>query len=272
MNRWLKIGIAIIAALVIVSFAKDMIIKVSVEKGVSMVTGLRLTTGAFRVGILRTLVDIRDLKIFNPAGFKDRTMLDMPEIYVAYDLGAIFAGTVHLTEARLALKEFVVVKNEKGVLNLDALKVVKAEKDGKAPAAEKAAGKAPAIQIDTLRLKIGKAIYKDYSAGPEPVVKEYVINLDETYRDIRDPYALVSLIVVKSLMNTSIANMAGFDLKGLQGTVSGTLAGAQKGATAAVAKTQAAAETGVKTATEAAKKTTEAFSGFLGNPLGSDNK
>jgi len=104
----------------------------------------------------------------------------MPEIYVDYDLPAIFKGKVHLEEMRLNMNEFVVVKNEKGELNLDALKVVQAQKEGKKPEAKaKEGGKIPEIQIDTLKLKVGKVVYKDYSGGGNPTVREFKVNLDE---------------------------------------------------------------------------------------------
>jgi len=218
------------------------------------------------------------LVLFNPAGFKDQTMLDMPEVYVHYNLPAIIKGKIHLIEARIYLREFVVVKNENGILNLDSLKVVQAQKEGRGPAEGKAA-KAPEIQIDNLNLKIGKVIYKDYSSGGQPSVKEFNVNINESYKDINNPYALVSLIVVKAMMNTTIAGLTNFDLQGLSGTVSDTLAGAQKAATAAVTKTQEAARQGVQTATETVKKTgeavkqtTNALRDILKNPFGSSGQ
>ncbi len=285
MKKLVTIAVSIVVVIAVLAFAKDMVIKMSVEKGVELVTGLKLSMGTLRVGIIKTLVDIRNLRLFNPANFKDRVMLDMPEIYVAYDLPALMKGKVHLSEARIALKEFVVVKNEKGELNLDSLKVVQAQKQGKRPAA-KEAGKIPKIQIDSLRLKIKRVVYKDYTAGKEPRVTEYKINIDEQYKNITDPYSLVSLIVVKALMNTAIANLTDFDLQGLQGTVSDTLAGAQKAAMQAVStaaeamkQTGGVAQQGMQTATEAARKTGEAVQGAASaltdvfkNPFGSDKK
>ena len=108
------------------------------------------------------------------------------------------------------------MKNEKGALNLNSLKVVKAEKEG--VKAEEKGGKAPNVQIDNLRLKIGKAVYKDYSHG-NPSVKEFNVNIDERYTNITNLYAVVSIIVVKTLSNTAIANLTSFDLNGLKGPV-----------------------------------------------------
>ncbi|MFA5144251.1 MAG: hypothetical protein WC522_08855 [Candidatus Omnitrophota bacterium] len=273
MKKWMVVVAGILAMLLVLGAAKDLVIKIAVESGAQIATGLKLKIGGFRVGILNTLVDIRNLRILNPAGFKDKNMLNMPEIYVDYDLGAIFKGKVHLTEARINMQEFMVVKNEKGKLNLDSLKVVQAQKSGSKPGA-KAGGKAPdmpEIQIDKLRLKIGKVFYKDYSGGGEPRVKEFNVNIDEQYTNITNPYTLVSLIVVRALANTSIGSLANFDVKGLSGSISGTLAGAQK-MTAQAAETakqtaKAAVET-TKKAAEAVSKTTDAVNDVFKNPFG----
>lgn len=224
MKKILVVAVSVLAVLILLSFAKDLIIKVSVEKGMELVTGLKLEMKGFSAGIIKSVVSIKDLKLFNPKDFPDPVMIDMPEIYVDYDLPAIIAGKVHLREMRIDLKEFTVVKNRNGALNLDSLKVVKAEKQGKASSAKE--GGMPPIQIDKLHLRIGKAIYKDYSKGPTPSVQEFNVNIDETYTDINNPYSLVGLIVVKTLSNTAISNLANFDIGGLSDTVSNTLSSA----------------------------------------------
>ncbi|MFA6142283.1 MAG: hypothetical protein WC738_03205 [Candidatus Omnitrophota bacterium] len=266
MNKKLVIVIGIIVAIVAFGFIKDAIVKISVEKGVEIVTGLKLSIRNFNVGILRTAVNIGGLKLYNPTGFKDRVMLDMPQIYVHYDLPAIFGGTVHLSDVRIDMEEFTVVKNEKGELNLNSLKVAQAGKKGEAKKPEKrvSAGKAPNVKIDSLRLKIGKAVYKDYSKGGAPDVKEFNINIDETYTNIDNPSALVSLIVVKALANTSIAGMANFDIGSMKSSVSDTLAGAQQ---AAARATTAAKESVAKTQ-ETVKETADKLKNVFNNPFG----
>ena len=267
MKKIIIIVTIVLVILLVLSFAKNIIAKTSVSAGVRAMTGLKLSMKSMNIGVFRTLIGIKELKLHNPPGFPDKLMVSMPEIYVDYDLGAFLKKKVHLEEMRLNLKEFTVVKNEKGELNLDLLKVVQAQKEGKKPQ-EQEKGKAPEMQIDSLELKIGKVIYKDYSRGRVPSVREFKINLNERYENISNPYTLVSLIVVKALMNTTIARLADIDLDGLQGTISDTLASAQKIATEAAVKAQEAVkETAEKTqeaakqasqkAQEAAKETTE---------------
>ncbi|MFA6079038.1 MAG: hypothetical protein WC779_04770 [Candidatus Omnitrophota bacterium] len=263
MKKYLTIVVIVFAVILAAAIIKDTVIKISVEKGAEIVTGLKLRIGSIGVGILRPVVDIKNLRLLNPKNFPDRTMIDMPEIYVKYDLGAIMGGKIHLPEVRLALKEFVVVKNAKGELNLDALRMVQAEKEGSAPA-QKAPGKAPDIQIDSLKLSIGKVIYKDYSKGGAPDVREFNVNINESYSNVNDPYALASLIVVKALMNTSIASLTNFDLKGMQGTIGNTLSSAQATAKQAVTQVSDTA----KKAQDTVKQTTDAMKNVLKNPFG----
>jgi len=227
MKKWWMILVGALVIFAALSVLKDVIVKVSVEGAVEFVTGLKLRIGDFHVGMLRPVVHIRGLTVYNPRQFPDRVMVDMPEIYVNYDLGAILRQEIHLREVRLDLREFVVVKNRNGELNLNSLKVVKTQKEAKRGGGVPKEAGAPKIRIDDLRLKIGKAVYKDYSAGPAPSVKEFNINIDERYTNITNPYSLVSLIVVKALKNTTISGLTNFDINGLTNTISDTLSKVQ---------------------------------------------
>lgn len=267
---WLIIAVVVLAIFV-VGFVKDAVIKFAVERGVESVTGLKLSMKSLHVGIVRNVVMIKGLVLYNPKDFTEKIMVDMPEIYVDYDLPAILSGNTHIRQLRIHLRDFNVVKNKDGKLNLDSLKTVASQKKG-AKAASKEA-KPMKLQIDSLYLKVDRASYKDFSSGTAPTIKEFNINLEESYSDIRDPNALVSLIVVKALTNTSIANIANFDIQGLKGTISGTLGSAQK---IASHTTMVANETVKKTAatvketTDAVQKTTESLKEVFKSPFGSE--
>jgi uncharacterized protein involved in outer membrane biogenesis len=215
-----KLLVIAVSALVGVMVAKNLVAKAAVTSGVKLITGLPLGIRSMDVGILNTAVGIRGLRLHHPSGFPDKVMVDMPEIFVDYDLGAFLRGKVHLEEVRLDLKEFMVVKDAQGRLNLDSLRVVqesKAQQQGK-PSAK--AGKAPQIRIDELRLKVGTVIYKDYSGGGAPRVQEFAVNIDQHYQGITNPYALGGIIVSQTLAKTTIARLTGFDVGPLQSMVS----------------------------------------------------
>ncbi|MFQ5715259.1 MAG: hypothetical protein ACE5GU_14625 [Candidatus Scalinduaceae bacterium] len=213
-----KIRIIIVPMVIIMFvlyFGKNIVAKKSFSGGVRIMTGLELSMKSVNVGIFKTLIGITELQLFNPPGFVDKLMVDMPEIYVDYDLGAFINGKVHLEETRLDLKEFSVIKNEKGELNLDSLRVVEEKKEGKVEGEEEKI-KMPELQIDVLELKIGKVVYKDYSKGTPPKVREFNVNIDERFENITNPRTLISLIIVKALKNTAIARLTNFNLGALQ--------------------------------------------------------
>ncbi|MBI4116008.1 MAG: hypothetical protein HY447_05505 [Candidatus Omnitrophica bacterium] len=239
------LGIGLIMLIVIGGFllARNVIAKAAVENGVRFITGLKLNMQSLDIGLAGTSLGIQDLRIFNPQGYQDKIMLDMPEIYVNYELKPFFQKRVHLEEIRVHLKEFVIVKNEKGELNLDSLKAVRsqkreaiAEKSGKPKAKEK--GKAPDIQIDEFKLRIEQVYYKDYSRGGKPSVKKFNINLSESYSNITDPNAIVNLIVVKALMSTGLATLTNFDVSLLQSSLYDTLGSSRRIAAEAVTSAQ----------------------------------
>ncbi len=257
----LGIVILIIAVLFIGLFlARNIIVKNVLSAGVKAFTGLGLKAESIDVGIPQTHISVQNLQLFNPPDFSDKVMLNMPEIYIDYDLGAFLNRKVHLEEIRINMQEFVVVKNKDGKLNLDSLKAVQAKKKT-AEEQKKEKAKLPEIQIDLLKLTIGKVIYKDYSAGgPEPSVREFNINIDEQFENITDPYALSSIILVKALSNTAISRLTNFDLSDLTQDVS---AMAQKAAKESVEKISSEAQKAVSDAAdtlgEAGKKLTDTF-------------
>lgn len=254
MKKFITVLLVVLLVLGTLCLAKNAIAKMAVSGGVKAITGLKLELQSMDVGFLRTAVGIKGLRLFNPRGFSDPMMAEIPELHVDYDLPAFFRGKVHLEEVKLYLKEFTVVKNEKGELNLNSLKTVQAAKEEKKAPSEKKKGKTPEIQIDVLDLQVGKVIYKDYSAGTPPKVTEFNINLHERHENITNPYRLGSLIVSRALFRTTVARLASFDLDVLEGQLTDTLKKYRGQLTEVAGTTRGAGGEIVGTAKEAAQE------------------
>ncbi|MFC2149832.1 AsmA family protein [Candidatus Auribacterota bacterium] len=214
-----KLILILVVLVVVIYFGKNFLIKNAITHGVKAMTGLKVEIDSMNISVVGTSVGIKGLKLYNPPQFKDRLMMDMPEISVDMYLKPLLKKKIHVESIKLDLKEFVVVKNEKGELNLDSITAVKGVEDEQEKEEQEKKGEMPEIRIDLLELKIGKVVYKDYSKGGEPKVTEVNVNIDEKFEDIDDPYKLVSIIVFKALVNTSIAQLANFDLGPLKGNV-----------------------------------------------------
>ena len=254
-------GILIVVAVAIVGLAvgKNLIAQAAVVGGVKMVAGLDALLTGMQVAVRKPVIAMKDFTLLNPSGYPDRVMLKMPELYIDYDLGSFLKGNAHLRHIRLHLAEFTVVKRADGQLNLDRITALQQKKPAeKQPAGKQPAGPEPQLQIDVLELNIGKVVYKDYTRQPV-LVQEFPVNIKERYEHIDNPYTLAGLIVTKALMRTSIAQLANFDLAGLQTGVNDALKSSAELATRMAA-------TGLDAAQEMSKSALGTTSDILRHP------
>lgn len=138
--------------------------------------------------------------MYNPKGFPRGIIVDLAKINVTYDLGGIFKQRLHLPNVEIDLKEMGLIKNKEGQLNVDSLKVVK---QGKSEQAKSSGGAMP-LQIDVLKLKIGRIVLKDYGAAGAPLVQVYDVNIDKGYKDITSVQQLAALIVAEPMKAAGI--------------------------------------------------------------------
>ncbi|MFC1624699.1 hypothetical protein ACFL28_05280, partial [Candidatus Omnitrophota bacterium] len=204
-----KIGIIILILILLgmgLLIAKDAMIKRAIEDVISIATGLKVDIGRLKVSILKTFISIDDVIILNPEQFDDRIMLDAPQIYIDYDLGAIFRKKIHLNDMRIDLRGLTIVKTAQGTTNLDSIKNLKKEKKR----GQKKSPKRSNLEIDNLELKIGTLTYKDYSGGGEPRVSRFKINLEARYKNVKNTSEIMRIIVARALINTAIGGFSDF--------------------------------------------------------------
>lgn len=259
MKKVLLVLLVLVMVVATMIVFRDAIVKFSVQKAVAIVTGLKIDIGNLHIGIVKPVVHIRDLKLFNPDHFIDRVMVDIPEIYVDYHLPSIVGRKFYFPQIRLSVKEVVVIKSAQGELNLDALKSVQAQKKdpkGERSQEPKKTGPMPQIKVDELHLDIGRVVYKDYSKKSDPEIMMFNINLKEVYHDVNDPFVLVNLIITRALANTTISSLIKFDLRTLKSAVGGVVSGTGNAVSTAVS--------GVK---ETGKQAVDTMKGLLLSPF-----
>ena len=226
MKRLKTLAIVLVAILIGLAVIKNVIVKFAVIHGVKAVTGLGVSIDHIDLGILKTQVSVKGVKVLNPKEFDEPVMVSMPELYVDYDLGALLQGKTHLEVVRLNLDELTVVKNAEGKVNVHSLKVVKEQEK---PSTPKSAAKPSPLRIDLLELQIGRVVYKDYSKGAPPTIRAFSVNINERYEHVTSPQALGSMILVQALAKTTIAQAANLDLDGLRETATRGIRGITTG-------------------------------------------
>ncbi|MFH1877580.1 MAG: hypothetical protein ABH883_02085 [Candidatus Omnitrophota bacterium] len=213
--------ITILAFVLGLSMAKDKIIELSVEKIASYVMGTRLEIRFMKVGLFRPVIIVKGMTLYNPPGYPEKVMAEIPEFYIKYSSGKLSKGQMYFTEMRLYLKQFTVIKTEDGRVNAAAIKPVRDKEPGQ-EIQEKDKGTIPDIRIEKLYLKADRIFYKDYSKGGNASVREFNVNIDETYENIDDPYTLVRIIIARITKNTPLSQMISIPVAGIKGIYTAT--------------------------------------------------
>lgn len=113
-------GLFLLGVIVVVTFflSLDTILKVLIEHNIRQQTGMDAEIGKFHMGLLDPVLQVEDLKIYNPSNFDGTPFVDIPEIHVEYDKDALRDGRIHLTMLRFNLGELDIVKNDQGQTNI----------------------------------------------------------------------------------------------------------------------------------------------------------
>lgn len=214
-RKLLAISGIIIAVLFTLSFFKDQLVKSALAAAAGKVLGSRVEIGGLSFGIAKQRAVINNLEIYNPQGFPQEKLLDLPLIDLQYDLSALLAGKLYLPRVRVDLKRLVVIKDKEGKLNVDSLKVSQKPEEAKE---KERPQKAMPFRIDYLFLNIGQVVYKDFSQGAKPVVQVYEVNIkNKQYRNLTSAQQFVALVLVESLQHTAIKGAKIYGLAALTG-------------------------------------------------------
>jgi uncharacterized protein involved in outer membrane biogenesis len=198
MKKLIKWVLAILLVLALLAgvllLVRDPIIKTEAEKQIRAQTGMDATIGLLHVGIKDPVIQIENLRIYNLPGFLNPRFLDIPEIHVEYDRGALLSRKLRLTLVRFNLADVSVDENFDGKTNIQLLQ----ERQKKLQAAA-AGGKAskPALKfagIDKLILTLGRVRFtsaKDPRRNSEQNlnIKNYELKNIESEKDFKDQFA-----------------------------------------------------------------------------------
>ncbi len=212
MNKKVKVILIVVACLFALLVIKDFALKTIVCAVAGQVTGVKNEMQGFSFGIFRHVISIKGYKMYNPRGFSNNVMLDLPKVTVNYDLGALLKNKLHLIKLDVELHQIVLEKNKDGKLNVDSLKIVKEGQREK-----KATAKPLPLQIDLFNLQMDKVISKDYGSGKEPVVLAYDLNIKKTYKNITSAQQLAALVISEPMKAAGIRGAQIYAVSALAG-------------------------------------------------------
>jgi hypothetical protein len=208
--RW---SVRIFLGLVVLAGAglllRNVLVRAGLETAVTEVTGFPLTIDEFDLGLTTARVEVGGMRLSNPEGFEDPRCIDVPRLVADVELASAFGEELHVREIDLHVAEVVVVRNAKGETNLDRLSALGGGgKEGGEGGGEGKEAAGPAKETkwkcDLLRLRLGRVVMLDYSGGGKPSRDEWELDVDEEFRDLDGPGAVVRVLVWQVLKKTPV--------------------------------------------------------------------
>ncbi|MBP9865959.1 MAG: hypothetical protein KBC91_06120 [Candidatus Omnitrophica bacterium] len=174
----------------------------------------RLNVGLSGLGIY-------GFKIGNPEGFgfQEKNVAEVPEISVKYELASFFKGKPHISLIVLNFGDVTVEKaagNKVNLLEVGAVKGMMKGQQGQTtepsqtePSKPSKPVKPMAIQIDEVRVNIGKARYVDSAVQPA-TVKELDLGIrDEVFKNVTNPADLTKDIIFLIMRKVGLSTLPG---------------------------------------------------------------
>ncbi len=199
MRRSGKILVTLALVVIIALLARNFIIRGVAERMIEQTTGMKADIGSIDIGILRPVVEIRDVELINPPEFPDREAFKLKTVFVRYNRSSLFSDKIELDEVTIDIESVVMVRNEEGKRNIDQLMdAAKADKKSPEPGASKPSGSGSApsessgtdkppkdVSIDNLTVRFGDMKVIDHYKKPDqPAVYDIPVNMDRSYQNV----------------------------------------------------------------------------------------
>lgn len=158
--KWL-LGICLlgVALVVLLLCCHNLIVRLVMQHNLHRQTGAPVEIGSVHVGLRQPIIEIRDLKIYNPPGFGDAPFFEIAEIHLEYDRNALLKKQFHITLLRFNAAELDIVKSQDGRTNIFELGKMTQTKSS-LPSFKKLTGY-DFTGIDSLQVSVGTAKYID---------------------------------------------------------------------------------------------------------------
>lgn len=213
MKKVLVVVVIIVVFVITLAALKDRLIKKAITLYMTRVTGAAVTIDDFSLSLIKQSIRIQGFKLYNPEGFGQGVLLDIPEVRADYDLALLLRKKVHLYLLLINLKEARIFRNKDGRLNVDSLKVARKEERPSGSGSEK-----KMIQVDTFLLSVGKIAYEDSTKPKGLDTQVFNINIkNKTYRNITSVRQLVVLVLIESMKGTAIKDAVIYGVGSLLG-------------------------------------------------------
>lgn len=182
------LGIALLLIGLLTVFLLPSAAKALMIRNLSKTTGLGVTMESVKLSLIRPQFLIQGLRFSNPDGFPSAELTEIGTLKVRYFPPPLFGLWIDVRRVELHFKEFRLVRNEAGNLNLPAV-VPRQRVRG---------------TINEVALNLGTVTYTDLSQG-QPIQKTFNLQLESaTYRNVKGIAGIVEIVNWEVLKRTGV--------------------------------------------------------------------
>lgn len=164
-----------------------------IQNYLSQTTGLSVKIRKLSLNLARSQFSIKDLEFSNSTGFPEAPFARIGKVRMHYLPPATLGGGFELKKVEVDFKEFWLVRNEAGTLNLPALRPLPAK------------GKT----IEELVFNLDTVAYADLSGG-QPVQQTFDVKLEKaTYRKVKGIPGILEILNWEILKRTGVEERTG---------------------------------------------------------------
>jgi uncharacterized protein involved in outer membrane biogenesis len=208
--RWsIGVLIVLIALLMALVLARDVLLKAAAERSIEEETGLRAVIGELHTSLGSGALHIRNLKLYNPAEFGGRLMADAPEVFVDLDAAQAADGKLHFRNLKLVLSELNVVKSTAGRFNIEGVEKRIREHLHRRKHRHREKFEFEFAGIEQMHLTVGKVFYTDLKRPQHSLALNLAMN-DETVTDLKtedDLESWAAAMVFRIIMQVSLKQL-----------------------------------------------------------------
>lgn len=180
--------LVLILIIVLSVFLFPKVTKLLVGSYLSKTTGLPVQIGNLDFSPAQLQFSIKEVQFLNPKDFPPALLAQIDEIKVRYSLPAALLAGFDLKRLEIYFREFRLVRNEKGNLNLSKVNIFMKKGDA----------------IDELVLNLGPLTYTDLSEG-QPVQKTFDLGLgNAVYRNVKGVAGIIEILNWEILKRTGV--------------------------------------------------------------------
>lgn len=184
-------GLGILVILLVVVLTVFLLPKVSralVLTALSRTSGLSVSAEDFDLSLTQPQFALKEIQFSNPPGFPAGALAKIGNAQVRYFLPSIIQGRLEIKKAKIDFKEFRLIRNYSGTLNL--------------PRAAQAPGAGDTI--GELVLNLGTVTYTDLSQS-QPIQQNYEIGLTNAiYRNVKGIPGVMEIVKWEVLKRSGV--------------------------------------------------------------------